>query len=69
LQSQVDNATWGAAEQTIRELLPLATEVASTRTVVLLRNALRRLASHDKVPSTLEEQANMLSVTLDEAPV
>ena len=69
LQSQVDNTTWGAAEQTIRELLPLAREVASTRTVVLLRNALRRIAAHDKVPSTLEEQANMLSAALDEAPV
>ena len=68
-ESQVDNETWGAAEQTARELVPLATEVASTRTVVLLRNALRRLASHAKVPSTLEEQAGMLSVTLDEVLV
>ncbi|HEX2823584.1 MAG TPA: hypothetical protein VHO07_25990 [Streptosporangiaceae bacterium] len=69
LQSQVDNTTWDAAEQTIRELLPLATEVASTRTVVLLRNALRQLAAHDKAPSTLEEKANMLGSALDEAPV
>ncbi len=38
LQAQVDNRTWDAAEQTIRQLLPLSTEVASTRTVVLLRN-------------------------------
>ncbi len=68
-QSQVDNTTWDSAERTIRELLPLATEVASTRTVVLLRTALRQLAEHDKIPSTLEEEANMLSAALDEAPV
>jgi hypothetical protein len=68
-QSQIDNKTWDAAEQTIRQLLPLAAEVASTRTVVLLRNALRQLAAHDKAPSSLQEQATMLSSALDEAPV
>ena len=41
LQAQVDNGTWDDAEQTIRQLLPLSTEVASTRTVVLLRNIIR----------------------------
>jgi transcriptional regulator with XRE-family HTH domain len=69
LQAQVDNSTWDAAEQTIRELLPLATEVASTRTVVLLRNILRRLEAFDKVPPSMQEQAAMLSTGLDEAPV
>ena len=69
LQAQVDNHTWDAAEQTIRELLPLATDVASTRTVVLLRNILRQLEACDKVPSSLQEQAAMLSTGLDEAPV
>jgi hypothetical protein len=69
LQAQVDNRTWDAAEQTIRQLRPLATEVASTRTVVLLRNILSQLAVSDKVPSSLQEQAAMLSAALDEAPV
>lgn len=69
LQAQVDNSTWDAAEQTIRQLLPLATEVASTRTVVLLRKILCRLAACDKVPSSLQEQAAMLNAALDEAPV
>jgi len=69
LQSQVDNSTWNAAEQTIRQLLPLAAEVASTRTVVLLRRILLQLATRDKVPVTVQERAAMLSAALDEAPV
>jgi hypothetical protein len=69
LQAQVDNSTWNAAEQTIRQLVPLAAEVASTRTVVLLRKALRQLALLEKVPSSVQEQAAMLSAALDEAPV
>jgi hypothetical protein len=69
LQAQVDNRTWDAAEQTIRQLLPLATEVASARTVVLLRDTLRQLATYDQVPLPLQEQAALLSATLDEAPV
>jgi hypothetical protein len=69
LQAQVDNSTWHDAEQTIRQLLPLSAEVASTRTVILLRKALGQLAKRDdKVPSSLQEQAAMLSATLDEAP-
>lgn len=69
LQSPVDNRTWNAAEQTTRQLVPLSTEVASPRTVVLLRSALRQLAAQDKVPPSLQEQAAMLSAALDEAPV
>lgn len=69
LQSQVDNSTWDAAAQTIRELVPLSAEVASTRTVVLLRNALRQLAARDSIPSSLQEQAAMLSAALDKAPI
>lgn len=69
LQAQVDNRTWDAAEQTIRQLLPLSTEVASTRTVVLLRNILRQLEARDEVPTSLQGQAVMLSAALDEAPV
>lgn len=69
LQSQVDNSTWNAAEQTIQQLLPLAAEVASTRTVVLLRRILLQLATRDKVPVTVQERAAMLNAALDEAPV
>ncbi len=69
LQAQVDNAIWDDAEQTIRQLLPLSTEVASTRTVVLLRKVLSQLAIHPKVPSALQQQVTMLNAALDQAPV
>jgi hypothetical protein len=69
LQAQVDNGTWNDAELTIRELRPLSTEVASTRTVVLLKSVLRQLAARDEVPDSLHEQAAMLGAALDEAPV
>jgi hypothetical protein len=64
LQAQVDSSTWDAAGQTIRQLLPLAAEVASTRTVVILRNVLRRLAAYDKAPRSLQDQAVILSAAL-----
>jgi hypothetical protein len=69
LQAQVDNRTWDAAEQTIRQLLPLSTEVASTRTVVLLRNVLSQMAKRTMIPPAFQEQAVVLSAALDEAPV
>ena len=69
LQAQVDNGTWDAAEQTIRQVLPLVAEVASARTVVLLRNVLSQLGTSVKVPLSLQEQTAMLSIALDEAPV
>lgn len=69
LRAQLESGTWDAAEQTIRQLIPLSREVASTRTVVLLRGALSHLAMREKVPLSLHEQAAMLSAALDEAPV
>ena len=69
LQAQADNATWDDAEQSIRQLLPLSTEVASTRTVVLLRKVTSQLAAHPRVPSALQEQVRTLTAALDQAPV
>ena len=70
LQAQVDNSSWAAAEETIRQLLPLSAEVASTRTVVLLRNVLSQLTvTQGKVPVALQEQAAKLSAALETAPV
>jgi hypothetical protein len=69
LQAQVDNATWDDAEQSIRQLLPLSTEVASTRTVVLLRKVTSQLAAHPRVPPALREQVTTLNAALDQAPV
>jgi hypothetical protein len=69
LQAQADNGTWADAGQTIRQLLPLAAEVASTRTVVILRGALGQLSARGKLPASLQEQAAVLSDALDAAPV
>jgi transcriptional regulator with XRE-family HTH domain len=69
LQAQADNGTWDDAEQSIRQLLPLSTEVASTRTVVLLRKVTSQLAAHPRVPSALQEQVRTLTAALDQAPV
>ena len=68
LQSQVDNNTWAAAERTARELIPLAREVASTRTAVILRSISSQLAMNSRVPSGFQEQFSALRRTLDESP-
>lgn len=70
LQAQVDNNSWGAAEETVDQIIPLSTQVASTRAVVLLRNVLARVGTtRGKVPSGLQEQVAKLSAALDAAPV
>jgi hypothetical protein len=68
LQSQVDNNTWDAAERTARELIPLAREVASPRTAVILRNVSSRLAMNSRVPSGFQEHFSALHRALDESP-
>ena len=68
LQSQVDNSTWDAAERTARQLIPLAREVASTRTAVILRRISSQLAKHGTVPSGFQEQFSALRAALDESP-
>jgi hypothetical protein len=69
LQAQVDNAAWDDAEQSIQQLLPLSSKVASTRTIVLLRKVSSHLSADPRVPPTLREQVMMLNVALDQAPV
>ena len=66
LQAHVDLRSWDTAEREMRHLLPLSTQVASTRTAVLLRTVLRRLSARDKVPLSLQEQAAILGTALDE---
>ena len=68
LQSQVDNRMWESAEQTVRRLIPLAREVASTRTAVILRSIPDQLARQGMVPAAFWEQFSMLSAVLDESP-
>ena len=67
LQSQVDNNTWDAAEQTARQLIPLAREVASTRTAVILRSISSQLTKRSTVSSGFQEQFSALRGALDES--
>jgi hypothetical protein len=68
LQSQVDNSTWDAAEQTARQLIPLSRDVASTRTVVILRRISGELAKCGNMSSGFQEQFFMLCAALDQSP-
>jgi hypothetical protein len=67
LQAQVSAASWNEAETTIRSLLPLIPEVESTRTKVLLRDAIAKVAAHNKVPGKIESGIARLGIALDEA--
>lgn len=68
LQAQIDNETWEAAAQTVRQLIPLSREVASTRTAVILRRLPNQLVKNNKAPAGFVEQFSMLSAALDESP-
>ncbi|NKQ54420.1 hypothetical protein HFP15_16185 [Amycolatopsis sp. K13G38] len=67
LQAQVDAALWDDAEATIKSLLPLISEVESTRTKVLLRDAIARVAAHSRVPGKIESGIAQLGIALDES--
>lgn len=65
LQAQVDTESWSDVEATITSIVPLAAEVASTRTVVILRNVLARIAARQGVPGAVVTAATQLGITLD----
>jgi hypothetical protein len=70
LKAQVELRSWADAEVTIRDLLPLVGQVASTRTVVLLRGTLALLASMSgKIPSGILDQSAILDSALKAAPL
>ncbi|MGH3630775.1 MAG: helix-turn-helix domain-containing protein [Sciscionella sp.] len=69
LAAQVRLRSWTAAEDTMRQLQPLVTEVASTRTALLIRKALRELQAGDKrVPEGVLERGMQLGSMFDNAP-
>ncbi|MGH7929732.1 MAG: helix-turn-helix domain-containing protein [Candidatus Binatia bacterium] len=70
LAAQVKLKSWAAADNTMQELQPLAREVASTRTAVLIRQILRKLqAEYNKVPQGLLERGAELELVLNNALV
>ena len=67
LQAQVDAGLWDDADSTIKSLLPLIPEVESTRTKVLLRDAIARVATHGNVPGKIASGIAQLGIALDES--
>jgi hypothetical protein len=65
LQAQIDTGSWSDVENTIRSIIPLVAEVASTRTVVILRDVLARIATRQGVPGVVEAAAAQLGLALD----
>ncbi len=65
LSAQVNAGTWSAAEQTMHELGALVPEVASTRTVVLVRGVLATIGAAD-APSSSQDHAHHLQHLLSE---
>lgn len=68
LKAEVRMRSWSEATETLRQLGPLASEVASTRTSDLLRSVLSEAASSDaRSPTTFLDQSAQLRATLDAA--
>ncbi|QRP46907.1 XRE family transcriptional regulator [Amycolatopsis sp. FDAARGOS 1241] len=67
LQAQVDAGSWNEVEITIKSLLPLIPEVESTRTKVLLREAIAKIGTQVNVPGKIQSGIAQLGIALDEA--
>lgn len=66
LRAQTVSGTWNDAEATMHQIAPLAGEVASARTVVLLSRILPEL-KQDHVPRSTRETAEQLTLLLSRA--
>lgn len=69
LQAQVDAGSWSNIATTIETIIPLVHQVASTRTVVILRSVIEKSASLSTVPDGVHDSLSRLSATLDASAV
>jgi hypothetical protein len=70
VHAQVGARSWCAVESTIEELTPLAESVSSTRTDLVVRNALANLRRPEScAPRNLSERGEILGHTLARSPV
>lgn len=67
LQAQVELGSWADVEDTVRSILPLVPQVASTRTAVLLRNSVAQVATKKSVPDGVSTSIMQLSAALESA--
>lgn len=66
LSAQVKVGAWSDAETTMRQIASMASDVSSTRTVVLLAGILSDL-KHEHVPGSTRETAEQLGLLLSQA--
>jgi len=66
LQAQIDVALWRDVDETIRGLAPLAEEVASTRTAVLIGRSAESLRFRKRVPVATADAIEDLGRTLED---
>jgi hypothetical protein len=69
LQAQVEVASWTDVEATTRSILPLISQVASTRTVVILRRIIAQVSGNRAAPDGVATSMAQLSVALDSSPI
>ncbi|WP_435582350.1 XRE family transcriptional regulator [Amycolatopsis thermoflava] len=65
LQAQVELGAWSDVEMTVKSLLPLVRQVSSTRTAVILRNAIVQAGARPKVPDSVATSIAQLGIALD----
>ena len=66
LQAQMEMGAWQDFEKTVQSIIPLAPQVASTRTVVILRHVVERISQAEHlVPGNVSSSTAQLAATLD----
>ena len=66
LRAQMEMNEWPDFEATIKSLIPLASQVASTRTVLILRDVVNRVARHEHpIPGAATTSVGQLGTALD----
>jgi hypothetical protein len=69
LQAQVNLGAWTEVEATVKSIVPLVSQVASTRAVVILRRIIAQVAGNNGAPDSLASSMAQLSVALDSSPI
>ncbi|GAA4891017.1 hypothetical protein GCM10023222_58630 [Saccharopolyspora cebuensis] len=65
LGAQVELGSWADVESTVKTIIPLVPQVASTRTAVLLRNTIAEVAVRKSVPESVSASMMQLNAALE----
>ncbi|MFI5607253.1 XRE family transcriptional regulator [Amycolatopsis sp. NPDC051903] len=69
LQAQVEVGSWVDVVSTVDSLIPLVSQVASPRTVLILRNVIEKVVVLKSVPDDAQTSMTRLSLEMDRAAV